>query len=378
MRRVVLLLVTAVLLTVQLEAQERTRIDVSKLGPQVGDRVPDFTLNDQTGTARTLKSIMGRRGAMLVFVRSADWCPYCKTQLVELQGRAIELQEQGFGVVSISYDSREVLAAFTKQHGITFPMLSDPGSETIKRYGILNTVVAQAFGPNRDDPEVKAEVLRYISVVNPSPNMEGIPFPGMFVVNTQGRVTSRVFEDFYVERSTVSSIMKKLGVGANIVAGTKVSTEHLDVTTFPTNDVIAAGNRFSLVLDVTPRRGMHVYAPGASGYRVITATIAPQSFVRLSSLSYPASETYHFTPLNERVPVYQKPFSLVQDVVLDGDLKTQAALRGQESLTINGTLEYQACDDKICYNPVSVPLSWTVKLRPLVMQRPSAAPRESR
>ena len=68
-----LLLVTAVLLTIQLRAQERTRIDVSKLGPQVGDRVPDFTLSDQTGTQRTLQSIMGRRGAMLVFIRSADW-----------------------------------------------------------------------------------------------------------------------------------------------------------------------------------------------------------------------------------------------------------------------------------------------------------------
>jgi peroxiredoxin len=51
----------------------RTRIDVSKLGPQVGERVPDFQLNDQAGTSQTLQSIMGRRGAMLVFVRSADW-----------------------------------------------------------------------------------------------------------------------------------------------------------------------------------------------------------------------------------------------------------------------------------------------------------------
>jgi hypothetical protein len=50
-----------------------TRIDVSKLGPQVGERVPDFKLVDQTGAERTLQSIMGRRGAMLVFVRSADW-----------------------------------------------------------------------------------------------------------------------------------------------------------------------------------------------------------------------------------------------------------------------------------------------------------------
>lgn len=51
----------------------RTRVDVSKLGPQVGEHVPDFQLNDQAGKSQTLQSIMGRRGAMLVFVRSADW-----------------------------------------------------------------------------------------------------------------------------------------------------------------------------------------------------------------------------------------------------------------------------------------------------------------
>jgi hypothetical protein len=51
----------------------REKIDVSKLGPQVGDRVPDFSLPDQNGKAWTLASIMGRKGAMLVFIRSADW-----------------------------------------------------------------------------------------------------------------------------------------------------------------------------------------------------------------------------------------------------------------------------------------------------------------
>jgi hypothetical protein len=51
----------------------RTKIDVSKLGPQVGQRVPDFSLKDQNSQTRTLASIMGPKGAMLVFVRSADW-----------------------------------------------------------------------------------------------------------------------------------------------------------------------------------------------------------------------------------------------------------------------------------------------------------------
>ena len=54
-------------------AQTRAKIDVSKLGPQVGERVPDFSLKDQNGQTRTLQSIMGPKGAMLVFHRSADW-----------------------------------------------------------------------------------------------------------------------------------------------------------------------------------------------------------------------------------------------------------------------------------------------------------------
>jgi hypothetical protein len=51
----------------------RQKVDVSRLGPQVGQRVPDFNLRDQTGRMRNLESIMGSRGAMLVFFRSADW-----------------------------------------------------------------------------------------------------------------------------------------------------------------------------------------------------------------------------------------------------------------------------------------------------------------
>ena len=56
-----------------LQAPARAPVDLSKVGPQVGQRVPDFTLPDQTGRARTLESLMGPKGLMLVFYRSADW-----------------------------------------------------------------------------------------------------------------------------------------------------------------------------------------------------------------------------------------------------------------------------------------------------------------
>ena len=63
----------ALVVPVALNAQERKPVDVSTLGPQVGERVPDFALPDQHGRIRTLDSIMGEKGAMILFHRSADW-----------------------------------------------------------------------------------------------------------------------------------------------------------------------------------------------------------------------------------------------------------------------------------------------------------------
>ena len=76
-------------------------------------------------------------------------------------------------MAAISYDPVETLAAFSRQRGITFPLLSDAGSETIKRYGILNTVVEDTLGPYKDDPAVKEETQKYVSAVGVNPIMKG-------------------------------------------------------------------------------------------------------------------------------------------------------------------------------------------------------------
>ena len=69
------LLVSAGLAAVQTAAQPpaRSPIDISKLGPQVGQQIPDFSLKDQNGKTWTRQAILGPKGAMLVFFRSADW-----------------------------------------------------------------------------------------------------------------------------------------------------------------------------------------------------------------------------------------------------------------------------------------------------------------
>lgn len=295
---------------------------------------------------------------------------------MELQERFEELQAEGLGVAAISYDSEEVLAAFAERHGITdVALLSDDDSAAIRSFGIYNHVAEEGLGPNAEDPVVKADVLRYVAVFGALPIAVGTPFPGTFVVDRQGRVTARFFEEFYRERNTAANIMLKLGTPISGIAGSSGETAHLEISATQSDPAITVGSRFHLALDITPKPGMHVYAPGADdgGYRVIGLTLDLPSFLRLLPANYPKSEIYTFEPLDERVPVYQEPFRLVQEVVVEGDRESSAKLAEIDALTLTGRLDYQACDDRICYDPASVPLTWTLTVSPLDRQRAVAA-----
>lgn len=154
----------------------------------------------------------------------------------------------------------------------------------------------------------------------------------------------------------------------------EIWTDHLKLKVYPSEPSIAPGVTVSLIVEIEPGARMHVYAPGADNYRVVTLMVAAQRFVRQAPVRYPASEIYLFEPLNERIPVYQKPFKPSQDVTLDNTPEALAASRVKPSLMLTGTLDYQACDDKICFNPVSVPLSWTLALRSRATPEPSRPP----
>jgi hypothetical protein len=263
---------------------------------------------------------------------------------VELQGRLDDMRRAGLGLVAISYDPGSVLADFSRRRGITFPLLSDAGSATIKRFGILNTTI---------DPKDQ----RY-----------GYPFPGTFIVDRKGVVTSRVFEPTYQERSTMSSVLVRLGGHVDAPA-TKVAGAHLTVTSYASDRVAAPGTHFSLVLDVVPASHVHVYAPNASGYIPVAVRIQPQRGLVERAARLPKPDDYFFKPLNEHVPVYQAPFRIVQDVMLDPSKEGAAALKDVTKMTIAGSFDYQACDDTVCFPPQSIPLSWTIGVKPLDLER---------
>jgi hypothetical protein len=283
---------------------------------------------------------------------------------VELQDRLEELENSGFGIAAISYDSEAVLADFAQRRGITFPLLSDDDSAVISEFGILNTVAAEGLGPNADDPAVQADVARYVSFFGPSQAVVGTPYPGTFMLNSSGEVTSRFFEEFYRERNSTANVMLKLGVGVSPIEAVQGSTAHLKFTAYPSNSTVTVGTRFSLVLEVEPGPEMHVYAPGAEekGYRVIGFNLAPTPLARIEPVQYPESEIYYFEPLDEYVPVYQESFTLLQEIVMHADAEAEGIMADLDTLTLSGTLEYQACDDAICFNPQSIPVSFTVDL----------------
>ena len=214
-------------------------------------------------------------------------------------------------------------------------------------------------------------MAQYVSVFGANPMIVGTPFPGTFVVDREGRVTSRFFEEFYRERNTAANIMLKLGTPLSGISGSSGETAHLEISASQSNPDITVGSRFHLALDITPKANMHVYAPGAAemGYRVIGLSLDTPSFVRALPPEYPASEIYHFEPLDERVPVYLRPFRLVQEIVVEGDPESTARLAEIDALTLTGRLDYQACDDKVCFNPESVPLTWTLAVQALDRQR---------
>lgn len=157
------------------------------LGPAIGAQAPSIgTPQDSTGKPRPLTSLMGGKGVVLVFFRSAAWCPYCQAQLIALSGGQAEIEKRGYRLAAISYDQPDVLAAFTAKREIRYPLLSDPKSEVIDRYGLR-------------DPQYP-----------PGSRAYGVPRPIIFVIGRDGAVRAKLYEETYKTRPPVGLVVETL------------------------------------------------------------------------------------------------------------------------------------------------------------------------
>lgn len=155
-----------------------------EVGPAVGARAPALSARDAAGAPVSLARIAGPRGVVLVFVRSAKWCPYCQAQLLSLKEAVDPLASRGFRIAALSYDSPAILAGFAKARGIPYDLLSDEGSVTIDAFGLR-------------DPAYK-----------PGHYAHGVPQPAIFVLAPNGTVLAKLAEEGFRTRPTNEAVLE--------------------------------------------------------------------------------------------------------------------------------------------------------------------------
>jgi DsbC/DsbD-like thiol-disulfide interchange protein len=142
--------------------------------------------------------------------------------------------------------------------------------------------------------------------------------------------------------------------GASLVPR-NAAPKHLTLAASASASSAAPGAKVSLFVDVTPNPGIHVYAPGAKDFLPVALTIEPIADASAGKVLYPKSDTMMFA--DEKVPVFQKPFRLAQEVTIARSAKPGT------TLAISGVLRYQACDDAVCFIPASAPVNWTIAVK---------------
>ncbi|MEO0466093.1 MAG: redoxin domain-containing protein [Pseudomonadota bacterium] len=168
-------------------AAAETDATAAVIGPVVGEAAPslagtvEVTPSDAVVPADAL-------GTVLVFVRSADWCPFCKTQLEDLKTAAAPLEAEGWALQALSYDSPDLLEAFAADKELNYVLLSD-----------------------EDSSEIDAFALRNMDVLAGS-RFDGIPHPAIVFIAGDGTVSAVLREEGYRDRPPVDLILETVSL----------------------------------------------------------------------------------------------------------------------------------------------------------------------
>jgi peroxiredoxin len=154
-------------------------------GPLVGAKFPHaLEAPDQSGKPRDLQSAMGQKGVVVLFVRSADWCPFCKKQLADVNAHLARFRDLGLNVVSISVDDVAEIAAFASEQNIGYTMLADPEGKINLTLGIR-------------DEQYPVGSAAY-----------GVPRPIIYVLDRTGTIRLRYIEPTYRTRPDLEVVLR--------------------------------------------------------------------------------------------------------------------------------------------------------------------------
>lgn len=163
-------------------ADHHVEVTSNQICVEAGTLSPPVAAVTSAGDAVDLSGITGEKGAVLVFSRSLDWCPYCKAQALELETVKAELEESGWSLNLITYDAPETLAAYAADKSLTYTFLSDTGSATIDAFGLRNEDVTAGS------------------------RFDGIPHPAIVYIRSNGEVAGIQKEEGYKDRPPTEGI----------------------------------------------------------------------------------------------------------------------------------------------------------------------------
>lgn len=153
-------------------------------GPSVGDVFPHaLEAPDQDGTMRSLAGLYGENGAAVFFVRSADWCPFCKRQLADVNARLPEFEALGLSVITVSVDEVPLIRQFADDQHVGYTMLADPNGDINEELGIR-------------DPQYPVGSAQF-----------GVPRPIIYILDRSGMIRARYMEPTYRTRPDLDVVL---------------------------------------------------------------------------------------------------------------------------------------------------------------------------
>lgn len=157
------------------------------VGPQAGDKIPaNFMAKDAKGNTVTLADVTGEKGVVISFVRSASWCPFCQSQMKDLNSINAALEERGYKLAALSYDAPDVLDQFAKRQGIDYILLSDEGSKMIDAFDVR-------------DPQYGEDSMAY-----------GVPQPVVIIIAPDGTVQGSLAVEGYRDRPPTNDVLAEV------------------------------------------------------------------------------------------------------------------------------------------------------------------------
>lgn len=253
---------------------------------------------------------------------------------MQLQRRLAEFEAAETAVLGLSYDPVDVLARFAAGHGITFPLLSDLGSVEIRRLGLLNRHLA-------DSAAIYGKAVKDHDL--------GLPYPGTFILDRDGRVERKAFEPGYRVRPAPDSLLAAIGAPPRAARVSDTgATGDLAATAWASQPFLYPYERLEIHLEIAIRDGLHVYGrPIPAGFIPLEVRIAPLDGLVVGPLGLPAPRPFRVAGIDEAFMVHEGTIAARLEVEM-------AAPPASVPLEIR--IDYQACSETVCHPPAGLVL----------------------